>query len=1288
MKKLAVSQFGEYTITLDGARIELRNKKAKALLAYLLANETQNHSRETLMTMLWPDSMRQSAQTNLRQTLDQLHTSIPQVPAKDGSENTSFLLADRQTVQINPAASYEVDTIQFTQFVQNDDSMEALEIAAELYQGQFLKEFYLPDSYEFEDWLANQRALYMHQVLAALDKLATYHLANKAYDLAQQAARRQLEIDDLRETAVRQLMTTLAKSGHRTAAMAEYDQLFQRLSAKLEIEPSTETTTLYQQIQADELRQTQIKSPKQKASKDKTELSLPPESKHEDQPLPLPPPVIQPSLPEDRRNHLILLDKVNNAWVKGVLEPLEEAVLDAELLTLGRQYANELIDHPWRGVVATAVANQPIPDDKTTLDLFIASDRALLILGDPGAGKSTTLIQLTRDLISLAKNHDNQPIPVLLNLSSWAESEGKLTDWVVKELTTKYQIPRKIGRDWVDANQLLLLLDGLDEMPPSTQPKCVQAINHFREEHGLTGLVVCSRRADYESYSKQLTLGGTFIIQSLTLAQIDAYLATFKGTLASLRTAVHQDTAIQEMAKSPLMLSIMCQTYSGEEQHTPQIAELAAVDDTAVRHHQLFNDYVAKMFQRRGTDSPYSPAQTRQWLSWIAQRMSQHHQRIFQLEETQPSWLSNRFGRWGYLLLTRCAYGVVNGVILWLIVLFAIELNLSFGGTELYQSVAGQLQVSFQLAALTALLSLNTIVGLIISFVDFYRFEHSSPIVENIKTVRNRRIWFSAGTGATIFLLTSMFFVLRNTVQYAIGAGLWHAIIWTVAFLSLFSVAYHSDIHPVGALKWSWKDALRGLLLGLVVGSLLAFVFSPFLESSPNLPFLAANLAGGSFFLIGGMKTQRLETSSMPNEGVKISIRNSLYAALVFAVFLGLLGTLLYNVRIGILASLWFGLAGAGLYGGGEAWKHGVLRLLFRWQKQMPLRFVPFLNHTTQLTLLHRVGGGYIFIHPLLQEYFARLNTNGGQEPVFSQPTSKNIIDHPTTTNRKPAVTLSSQHHTPPLLPTHFTQIELVATGGQGKIYRAVDSQSGQLVAIKQLKNEGIQKNQENLARFHREGEALSQLNHPNIVRILDMIEQDEKPLIIMEYVAGGSLKDLLDKGTRLPIDQVLSIALELADALARAHHLGIIHRDIKPANVLLAEDGTPRLTDFGIAYLSHQDTRLTKDGTIIGSPIYMSPEACKGERLEAPSDIWSFGVLLFELIAGQPPFNGDVVTAILIAILNQQTPDLSQYRLDVPTALQMLVEKMLVKETNGRKQSMRQIAAELEQIKGDFSSR
>ena len=260
---------------------------------------------------------------------------------------------------------------------------------------------------------------------------------------------------------------------------------------------------------------------------------------------------------------------------------------------------------------------------------------------------------------------------------------------------------------------------------------------------------------------------------------------------------------------------------------------------------------------------------------------------------------------------------------------------------------------------------------------------------------------------------------------------------------------------------------------------------------------------------------------------------------------------------------------------------------------------------------------------------------------------------------------------------------EQLAVGGQGEVFRGRDRITDQPVIMKRIRGELVS-DPEQVARFVREGEALRQLNHPNIVRMLDAFEHDGQHCIVMEYVPGGSLRDLLDAGETMPLDRALEIALELADALSRAHHLGIVHRDLKPENVLLAADGTPRLTDFGVARLEQDDSQLTRTGAFIGSPAYMSPEALRGETLDGRSDIWSFGVLLFEMLTALRPFDGDRVTQVLVSILNDPAPSLAHFRPDLPPPLTALVRRMLVKKREARIHSMRLVAAGLEAIRED----
>jgi len=258
---------------------------------------------------------------------------------------------------------------------------------------------------------------------------------------------------------------------------------------------------------------------------------------------------------------------------------------------------------------------------------------------------------------------------------------------------------------------------------------------------------------------------------------------------------------------------------------------------------------------------------------------------------------------------------------------------------------------------------------------------------------------------------------------------------------------------------------------------------------------------------------------------------------------------------------------------------------------------------------------------------------------------------------------------------------DLLGRGSMGKVYRATDAQTGETVAVKALDPGVVVHNPEILKRFLREGEALHQLNNPNIVKMIASVEEAELYYLVMEYVPGGSLQDLLATSKRLASQRVIEISIALADALTCAHRLGIIHRDLKPANVLLAEDGTPRISDFGCAFIIDRST-LTKTGVLVGTADYLSPEAFSGDAVDSYTDTWAFGVMLFELLTGQRPFTASNLSATITAILMQPVPDLARFAPDVPEPLINLIYSMLEKDPEKRIASMRQVGIELEAIR------
>ena len=255
-----------------------------------------------------------------------------------------------------------------------------------------------------------------------------------------------------------------------------------------------------------------------------------------------------------------------------------------------------------------------------------------------------------------------------------------------------------------------------------------------------------------------------------------------------------------------------------------------------------------------------------------------------------------------------------------------------------------------------------------------------------------------------------------------------------------------------------------------------------------------------------------------------------------------------------------------------------------------------------------------------------------------------------------------------------------IGAGATGTVHAGLDRQTGEKVAIKILRSDLAADMPELLERFRREGDVLRRMNHPNIVKVLASVDENGQHYIVMEHVSGGSLADLLKREPRQPVERVIALGLELSDALSRAHHLNIIHRDIKPANILLAEDGTPRLTDFGLARIGNVPA-VTAAGAVLGTLQYLSPEAIEYLPPDERTDIWSFGVVLHEMLAGQRPFDGDTPSEIVWAVKNRPAPELNWFRDDVPPALVHLVRRMLVKDRPARIASARVVGVELEAI-------
>src|SRR5215212_7587674 len=265
--------------------------------------------------------------------------------------------------------------------------------------------------------------------------------------------------------------------------------------------------------------------------------------------------------------------------------------------------------------------------------------------------------------------------------------------------------------------------------------------------------------------------------------------------------------------------------------------------------------------------------------------------------------------------------------------------------------------------------------------------------------------------------------------------------------------------------------------------------------------------------------------------------------------------------------------------------------------------------------------------------------------------------------------------------------ISEIGQGAMGVVYKAVDPFIDRTVAIKTI-NLNLSKSEleEYEARFQQEIKAAGRLNHPNIVTIYDVGKTDQVAYMAMEFLEGKELKDIIASGHILPADQVVDIISQVADGLSFAHQQDIVHRDVKPSNIMVMKGGIAKITDFGIARLPNSAVK-TMTGLILGSPRYMSPEQVIGKSIDARSDIFSLGVVLYEALTGVAPFDGDNVNAIMYSTVNTTPPPPSSHNRNVPAMLDLIVAKAMAKLLEDRYQTIKELGDDLREVRRQLDS-
>ncbi len=704
--------------------------------------------------------------------------------------------------------------------------------------------------------------------------------------------------------------------------------------------------------------------------------------------------VSKPSTQQEYKQRKILLNQVKNNWIEGVLE---KSLHTKVMIELGLEERLDAVEHPGIEELPDQI-EQALPTGVGVTDVFtqMGEGRTLLILGEAGAGKTTILLTLAKHLITRTEEDLNRSIPVVFNLSSWATKRQKISAWLVKELNSQYKVSESLAKAWVKDQQLLLLLDGLDEVKSEHRSACIQALNQFMLEHGQTEMVVCSRIQEYEDLSTRLQLQGAICVQSLTDEQIQQYLNSAGNQLEALRRLLQQDTVLQELAKSPLTLSIMTIAYKGKS-----VQDLPQTSSIEEHRRYLFQEYIEQMFSRKGAKQKYPKAQAMRWLIWLAQGMSQESKTIFLIEQSQPTWLKTNLQKWTYLIIVGLSFGLIFGSSLTGILngrlyrafvwssglVYCLSFGLTFilissqtliyGKRRLFNENSLQTRYQRWLFSLRMGLICGVFFGLVTSLF-------CGSILS--KTINN----------PITIIITSLIIFFISALCFGFLMGLYFGVCLTFTSLLNKNIQPHefvklpnlfSDkIEPIETLKWSWYRVRGGLITGICSGLICFFYFGKSYDLSHALAYIL--ILGAFVGIISGISPgSNIEERAFPNQGIQQSAKNAIIFGLLTGVTILFIQLLLLSIITGFISTeinwivvIFLTLLGSAVGDGGATIKHFILRVFFYFNGYAPWNYARFLDYATERIFMQKVGGGYIFIHRMLMEHFAK-NGVGGSPP-------------------------------------------------------------------------------------------------------------------------------------------------------------------------------------------------------------------------------------------------------------------------------------------------------------------
>ena len=668
------------------------------------------------------------------------------------------------------------------------------------------------------------------------------------------------------------------------------------------------------------------------------------------------------------RNQARMIELVASIWITGMLE---QSLHGATLQALGLYERPQVITNPWALLLQELERpEQLLPRGTSIAQVYDATGGHLLLLGEPGSGKTTLLLELARTLLSRARQDSRHPIPVVFNLSSWVVKQQSLERWMVDELQEKYQVPRTLGKQWIDADAIIPLLDGLDEVAAPYRSLCIEVLNRYRQNHGLLPTVVCSRYADYLAQNKHILLRSAVVLQPLNSQQISDYLADFGAQVEGLRRALDEDEELQKLATTPLMLSVLTLTYHG----VPQSDVMMVMKTQEIRRRYIFERYVERMLRHRSASHHYTTQQTMSWLIELARQLTNHQETAFYIERIQFDWLSPSRIRH---LLPAVSVGLMQGLFIGIVFTLFCLLFHSLKSSLIIGGVLTLWNVGFS----------SMLNGIILEWQ--YRSDQSEPIQKrysltdaSIKLLSNHVIYgivFVILNNLCIGLMFGLLADLRMTLLDALRYGVFYSFLIGGAFLAQGPIV--STIRPAETVTWSWKtvqhNAIKYMAIGVAIGLIYGLIYPPIVTVVIVLFAIVGSL------LASGVSNKALEPHQRlrPNQGIRRSGRNSFQTGIVAGGFTMLMLSFSFGYFYGPFTGLFYSLIPALSVGicltsqrGGTAYLlHFIVRGLLWWEGKLPWNYAQFLDEAADRIILRKVGGGYIFIHRYVLEYFASL---------------------------------------------------------------------------------------------------------------------------------------------------------------------------------------------------------------------------------------------------------------------------------------------------------------------------